>query len=178
MEKNDRYINEYHDFELGSPACAPGELQYGAEFKLDRDISELFPYINAVNKTAKYLESPLNIVFTLDGIKCAIYPDTAIAARFDDEYSARKFIVRLIDYLNDIYDTKDSIVPDHKVYKAVAALSIFKLLPRTNCSECGYPSCMAFATALSNSETLLERCPALKNPEDDNAKMIAALFNQ
>ena len=178
MEGKESYINEYYDFELGSPACAPGELEYGAKFKLDRDITELFPYLNAVSEDPKYRISPHNIVFLLDGIKCAIYPDHLVVARFDGEASARKFINRLIDYLNDIYARKDSIVPNHKEYKSVPALSIFKFLPRTNCKECGYASCMAFAAALSKSEASLDKCPAHINPADNNTGELISLLSQ
>lgn len=40
-------------------------------------------------------------------------------------------------------------------------LEIYKLLPRTNCRDCGQPSCMAFAHALLREEASLESCPHL-----------------
>ncbi len=39
------------------------------------------------------------------------------------------------------------------------ALEIFKALPRTNCGQCGFPTCLAFATALASGATSPERCP-------------------
>jgi len=160
MKDKERYINDYSDFELVRPDCHPGELAYGAKFKLNRDITELFPYINAVGEAPKYRKNPYSIVFYIDGLKCAFYADYQAVASFDGEASARKFIKRLIDYLNDIYERRDSIIPNHKVYKSVPALSIFKFLPRTNCKECGYASCMAFAAAVSKSEVSLDLCPS------------------
>ena len=38
-------------------------------------------------------------------------------------------------------------------------LAIFKLLPKTNCKECGVPTCMAFAMALASGKATLEQCP-------------------
>ena len=32
---------------------------------------------------------------------------------------------------------------------ALSGLQIFKLLPKTNCKECGKPTCLAFAMALA-----------------------------
>lgn len=44
---------------------------------------------------------------------------------------------------------------------AVSALELFKKLPRTNCQECGYPTCLAFATQVVVDGVALEKCPYL-----------------
>ncbi len=44
-------------------------------------------------------------------------------------------------------------------------IEVYRLLPRTNCAECGEPNCMAFATRLVNRELTLEACPPLLRPE-------------
>lgn len=41
----------------------------------------------------------------------------------------------------------------------MTGLEIFKLLPRTNCKECGNPTCLAFAMALANAKITLDKCP-------------------
>ncbi|MEN6329297.1 MAG: acetyl-CoA decarbonylase/synthase complex subunit gamma [Methanobacteriaceae archaeon] len=46
----------------------------------------------------------------------------------------------------------------------VTAMDIYKLLPKTNCEDCGEASCMAFATKLSEKETQLDLCTEL-SPE-------------
>ncbi len=38
-------------------------------------------------------------------------------------------------------------------------LEIVKRLPRTNCGDCGYPSCLAFAMALLSGATTPAKCP-------------------
>jgi acetyl-CoA decarbonylase/synthase complex subunit gamma len=42
---------------------------------------------------------------------------------------------------------------------ALTGLDIFKLLPKTNCKDCGQPTCLAFAMALAASKTSLDKCP-------------------
>ncbi|MGD8793043.1 MAG: (Fe-S)-binding protein, partial [Anaerolineae bacterium] len=32
---------------------------------------------------------------------------------------------------------------------AMSGLQIYKLLPKTNCKDCGYPTCLAFAMKLA-----------------------------
>ena len=42
---------------------------------------------------------------------------------------------------------------------ALTGLQIFKLLPNTNCRECGYPTCLAFAMKLAAGKESLDKCP-------------------
>jgi acetyl-CoA decarbonylase/synthase complex subunit gamma len=41
----------------------------------------------------------------------------------------------------------------------LTGIQIFKLLPKTNCGECGVPTCLAFAMNLAGGKTELEKCP-------------------
>jgi len=42
---------------------------------------------------------------------------------------------------------------------AMTGIQIFKLLPKTNCKECDFPTCLAFAMALASGKTELDKCP-------------------
>jgi len=42
---------------------------------------------------------------------------------------------------------------------ALTGLDIYKLLPKTNCKECGLPTCLAFAMKLAQKQTTLDKCP-------------------
>lgn len=42
---------------------------------------------------------------------------------------------------------------------ALTGLDIYKLLPKTNCKECGFATCLAFAMALAQKKTSLDKCP-------------------
>ena len=42
---------------------------------------------------------------------------------------------------------------------ALSGIQIYKLLPQTNCKECGYPTCLAFAMKLSAKQVELSACP-------------------
>jgi acetyl-CoA decarbonylase/synthase complex subunit gamma len=41
----------------------------------------------------------------------------------------------------------------------LTGIQIFKLLPKTNCKECGHPTCLAFAMALASGKAELASCP-------------------
>jgi len=42
---------------------------------------------------------------------------------------------------------------------ALTGLDIFKLLPKTNCKKCEFPTCLAFAMAMANGKASLDNCP-------------------
>lgn len=53
--------------------------------------------------------------------------------------------------------------------RELSPIDVYKLLPRTNCKECGEENCMAFATKLVNREVSLEQCPPLLKKENEKA---------
>lgn len=41
----------------------------------------------------------------------------------------------------------------------LSGIQIYKLLPQTNCKDCGYPTCLAFAMKLGSKQAELSACP-------------------
>ena len=41
----------------------------------------------------------------------------------------------------------------------LTGIEIYKLLPKTNCGECGVPTCLAFAMSLASGKAELAKCP-------------------
>lgn len=44
---------------------------------------------------------------------------------------------------------------------ALSGLDIYKLLPKTNCRECGFVTCLAFAMQLAKKAVSIDKCPFL-----------------
>jgi acetyl-CoA decarbonylase/synthase complex subunit gamma len=55
---------------------------------------------------------------------------------------------------------------------ALTGLEIYKLLPQTNCKECSYPTCLAFAMKLAAKQAELKACPYVT--EEAKVKLEAA----
>ncbi|MEM3874291.1 MAG: acetyl-CoA decarbonylase/synthase complex subunit gamma [Candidatus Bathyarchaeia archaeon] len=53
--------------------------------------------------------------------------------------------------------------------KELSPIDVYKLLPRTNCKECGEENCMAFATKVVNREVPIEKCPPILKKEFEKA---------
>jgi 4Fe-4S ferredoxin len=54
-------------------------------------------------------------------------------------------------------------------------MAIYKLLPQTNCKQCGEPTCYTFALKLATSQKKLADCPSLTELEFSEKR--AALEN-
>ncbi len=50
---------------------------------------------------------------------------------------------------------------------ALTGIQIFKLLPKTNCKECGVPTCLAFAMNLASGKAELDACPYVSDEARD-----------
>ncbi|MDD5431784.1 MAG: acetyl-CoA decarbonylase/synthase complex subunit gamma [Candidatus Omnitrophica bacterium] len=50
---------------------------------------------------------------------------------------------------------------------ALSGLDIYKLLPKTNCRECGFATCLAFAMQLAKKAVAIEKCPYLSKEAKD-----------
>ena len=50
---------------------------------------------------------------------------------------------------------------------ALKGLDIFKLTPKTNCKQCGVPTCMAFSMKVAQGSLPLEKCPFITDDVKD-----------
>lgn len=57
---------------------------------------------------------------------------------------------------------------------ALTGIQILKLLPKTNCGECKFPTCLAFAMALAAGKTELDLCPHVSAGAKDELSDAAA----
>jgi acetyl-CoA decarbonylase/synthase complex subunit gamma len=55
---------------------------------------------------------------------------------------------------------------------ALTGIEIFKLLPKTNCGDCGVPTCLAFAMSLAAGKAELSKCPHVS--EEAKSKLTEA----
>jgi ArsR family metal-binding transcriptional regulator len=71
----------------------------------------------------------------------------------------------LIDLVNRTWKRRAEITPDTTTRQRPTPMAIYKLLPNTNCKECGEPTCYSFALKLAASKKKLIDCPNLREPD-------------
>jgi DNA-binding CsgD family transcriptional regulator/ArsR family metal-binding transcriptional regulator len=144
-------------------------LALGARFELDCELAPLFPYINAVADHAQYYEKPVYIKFLLASRLCAFYPTEGAFTPVRDLAEAMDFLPTLLDFIRDVSRRCPQITPNHKKYNPTSAVDIYRLLPGSNCRECGFATCLAFAAALSRGHTAMVKCPHMADPLEEKA---------
>ncbi len=165
---NKMLIQGYSNFSLTKSGVL-STAYMGAFFELDQDVSHLFPYLNRHLPESRFLDIPRCIQFGFKDCQCSLYPGEVIAAPFTAENQAREFADSLVVFLNKIDEKKSGIEPDYKTFKPVAVLDIYKLLPGTNCKECGFSTCMAFAASVSQKKSRTGQCPYFTKPISEKA---------
>lgn len=159
-------LKDYKNTSISKAGILPlaTRKSWGAHFELETDIRTIFPYINSITPGARFHDRPEHIFFLFDGIHCTLYPKDIIAASFRGKDEALAFFQKFCVFLNDLDSRRNEIVPDHRKYRPISVIDVFKLLPQTNCGECGYKTCLAFAGAMRQGETTPEKCPGFASP--------------
>jgi acetyl-CoA decarbonylase/synthase complex subunit gamma len=57
---------------------------------------------------------------------------------------------------------------------ALSGLQIYKLLPKTNCKDCGFPTCLAFAMKLAAQQVELDTCPHVSDEAKESLSAASA----
>ena len=156
---------EKYEVELSEPACGAGMGKHGVLVKLPADISGVFPYLNALAKSARYNRASEVLLLDEPQQRYALRPREIRIAGASDLPDAQEKAREIVGRLNEVWQNKDGVTPDYTERENPPVMEIFKLLPGTNCRDCGYATCMAFAAALSRAEERPEGCTPL-SPEN------------
>ena len=156
----DKLIEDYR-VELAEPGCTLGSGRWGGLGRLRGDISPVFPYLNASLENCRYDHANQVLIWRDDHQTYALRPLEIRVASVRDWEHASQAIGDVVALVNRVWQQRDQITPDFTEKVLPGVMDIFKLLPRTNCKVCGYPTCMAFAADLRTGTVGLERCTPL-----------------
>ena len=164
---------ENYELEIFTPPCDPGAERYASRARLNVDIAELMPFLNATLRGAVYLPEAKALTWKKGGHNIAFHAYEIATSNVEDREGAEKEIKGLIDLLNRTWERRAEITPDHTTHRRPTPMSLYKLLPNTNCRQCGEQTCYSFALKLAVSQKRLAECPVLIEPQ--YAEKLAAL---
>lgn len=167
-------IDEY-EVELSCPACEPGAEIWAATVATAADLSELIPYVNALVERGEYTPSVPTLIWREGEHKLFVRAHQIGISNLRDRPAGESKVAELVRFLNETWERRDAISPDFAVRTRLKVLDVLKHLPRTNCGQCGVPSCMAFAVALSQGDRSLDECPPLLDAGAEGRRMLAEL---
>jgi ArsR family metal-binding transcriptional regulator len=125
------------------------------------EIHEVFPYLNAILKGCIYNHPALTLTIKKDGKLFTLHAHHITLAKIEDEKEGEEILAWLRELINKTYEKRDQIEPNYSMTAEFKALDIFKLLPGTNCKNCGELTCLAFAVKLVGRDTEITKCDPL-----------------
>ena len=151
--------------EITRPKCNPGFQSVHCIAHLDQDVSEALPYLNATLGGFEYFRDPPAVTFRVQGKIITVHPREIAVNALKDEEEADKILEWLKREINEAWEKRGELEPSYEGAPKPKVLEILKLLPKTNCRECGQPTCMVFAVKIAEGAKGPEDCPALEEEE-------------
>jgi ArsR family metal-binding transcriptional regulator len=162
-------VEDHHSF---------GSGRYGVRVILPVDISPSFAYLNTVLNDTLYDHENNILIGTNNRRRYAFRPNEIHVGMVTDTSESSAIADEVVELVNRVWKVREHITPSLRERKLPTIYDIYKLLPGTNCKECGYPTCLACAADIRNGVISLEGCPLLSKPEyKQNREQICALFS-
>ncbi|MBI5897220.1 MAG: Fe-S cluster protein [Desulfobacterales bacterium] len=152
---------ESYRLEIFNSACNPDAMDVHCFAHLDQDVGAALPYLNTVLGGFEYLQEPPAVTFKAHGKLITVHGRKIAVNALKNEEQARKIVEWLKREINDAWEKRDSIVPSYKGAPRPQLIEILKLLPKTNCRQCGEPTCMVFAARIAEGAKSIDACPQL-----------------
>jgi ArsR family metal-binding transcriptional regulator len=156
---------EKYDFEVFTPPCVPGAERYAARARLTADIGEVLPYLNATLRGAVYHPGANALTWKKGGHNIAFHAYEIATSNVEDRDGAEQEIKGLIELVNRTWERRAEITPDTSTRQRPTPMAIYKLLPNTNCKQCGESTCYSFALKLTAAQKKPADCPTLSEPQ-------------
>jgi ArsR family metal-binding transcriptional regulator len=149
-------LNSYKITRILPCIADPEKIRVIAE--LSDEIHEAFPYLNAVIKGCIFNHPALTLTIRNEEKLITLHTKHVTLTLIEDEKEAQEILDWLKDTINETFQKRDQIEPDYSEGGQLKPSDIQKLLPGTNCKECGFRSCLAFAFKLVDQKIEIEKC--------------------
>jgi len=166
-----------YTLEIFNSACNPGAMAVHCYAHLEQDISAALPYLNTVLGGFEFIPDPPAVTFKVHGKLIAIHGRRIAVNALKDEDEARKIVEWLKREINDAWENREGIVPSFKGAPRPQLIEILKRLPKTNCRQCGEPTCMVFAARMAEGAKGAAACPPLNAEQRRKIEDYMSRFN-
>jgi len=154
-----------YDLEILTPPCDPGSSRLVVKARLAADIAPVLPYLNATLSEASYLPEAKSLIWKDDSHTIAFHAHEIAVSDVADRDDAERVIDDLVNLINRTWQQRAEIIPSVATKARPTPMAVYKLLPATNCKDCGLPGCWQFALKLVTAEVETGACPSLALPE-------------
>ena len=161
--------------EFVRPECRPEAESVHVIAHLDQDIGEVLPYLNAALGGFQYTKEPPSVSFKVHGKLIAVHPRKICVNALRDEEEGEKIVQWMKGEINDTWEHRGEITPRYEGIGKPKVIEILRLLPKTNCRECGQPTCIVFASQVAEGGRGPDNCPPLSQ---DNKQKLTEYLGQ
>jgi ArsR family metal-binding transcriptional regulator len=153
-------LNNYRK-QIFQPECNNSFQSLHCIAHLDEDIGEALPYLNAVLDGDSFIKEPPSVTFKMNGKLVTLHSRKIAINALKDEAEADHVLEWLRKEINEAWENREKVTPKYTGKAKPHILEIYKLLPKTNCRECGQPTCMMFASLATEGIKGAQDCPQL-----------------
>lgn len=154
-----------YELELFNNKCMPGAMTIQCFAHLSEDVSAVIPYINSALGGFECIKDPPSVTFRIQGKLLTVHGRKIAVNALKDRDEAIKIVEWIKREINAAWEKREEIEPSFEGLPRINLMEILKLLPRTNCRECGAPTCMVFATQLAEGAKGTSDCPGLSGAD-------------
>lgn len=144
--------------------------------RLDEDVGEAIPYLNAVLGGHTYIKDPPAVTFRSQGKLISVHGDHIAINALRDAEEADKILRWLQREINAAWSRKDEITPSFQAAPRPQVIDILKVLPKNNCRKCGQPTCMVFASLAMEGGKGAADCPELFGEKKERLREYLGCF--
>lgn len=155
---------ERYDLDVFTPPPEAGAEKFTAIARLTVDIAEVLPYLNATLHGAVYQRAANALTWNKGAHHLTLHARQIAAGNVEDYDVAVAEIDGMVKLINHTWDHRAELIPDYEPRQRPPLMTIYKLLPRTNCQQCGEPTCYAFAIKLAASQSTIADCAPVCEP--------------
>jgi ArsR family metal-binding transcriptional regulator len=155
--------------EIFRPECNPQFQSLHCFAHLDEDIREVLPYLNTVLGGSGYTQDPPSLMLQIHGRLIALHPKKIAINALKNDKEAEKILEWLRREINQTWEKRDEITPSYGTPPKPQPMEVLKLLPKTNCGECGQPTCIVFASLVIQGVKEADDC--LQLTEQNKTKL-------
>ncbi len=166
-----------YQLEIFNSECNPEAMSVLCFAHLDQDVSEALPYLNSALGGFEYIKDPPSVIFKSQGKLITVRGRKIAINALKDEQEARKIVEWLKREINDVWNRRNEIKPCYEGLPRPGIMEILKLLPKTNCRECGEPTCLVFATKVAEGAKGAEDCTQIDGNEGVKLRKYMKKFN-
>jgi ArsR family metal-binding transcriptional regulator len=126
-------------------------------------LHEVIPYLATLPGVIAFNPKACALTFRRPRGFMTLTPDRITITQVDDADQGLELFETLKDAINATWEHRAELKPVESIQTAPRLLDIWKMLPCTNCGECGEATCMAFAANLLLGKRDVDDCPILGN---------------